>query len=228
MQLALFDLDNTLIAGDSDYEWGQYLVRLGVVDGEAYTAANSRFYAQYQDGTLDIHEFVRFAFRPLSEHPLERLQAWRAEFMRACIQPMILPAARALVEEHRRRGHRLVIITATNRFVTEPIAAEFGVGDLLATEPELLDGRYTGALDGVPCFREGKVQRLEDWLRGQGGAPQESWFYSDSHNDLPLLEWADHPIAVDPDEPLAETARSRGWPLISLRATRDGSAPTTA
>jgi HAD superfamily hydrolase (TIGR01490 family) len=219
MRLAIFDLDHTLLAGDSDYEWGQYLVALGVVEREAYETANQRFYEQYKAGTLDIFEFTRFAFRPLAEHSLDELMRWRAEFMERRILPLVLPPARELIDRHRRAGHTLMIITATNRFVTEPIAAELGVPHLLATEPEMLDGRYTGALAGIPCFREGKVRRLEAWIEEHGGqdALQESWFYSDSHNDQPLLEWVDHPVAVDADVPLTELAGARGWPLISLR-----------
>jgi HAD superfamily hydrolase (TIGR01490 family) len=217
VSLAIFDLDNTLLVGDSDYEWGQFLVRRGIVDGETYEQANRAFYEQYKAGTLDIHEFARFAFRPLAENRLEDLLAWREDFMRERIAPIILPRARELLARHRGRGDTLMIITATNRFVTEPIAAELGVDHLLATDPEFRDGRYTGEIAGIPCFQAGKVRRLEDWLAEHGETLAGSHFYSDSHNDLPLLERVDHPVAVDADATLAEIASERGWHQMSLR-----------
>ena len=217
VSLAIFDLDNTLLAGDSDYEWGQFLVRKGIVDGVAYEQANQAFYEQYKAGTLDIHEFARFAFRPLAAHPLEDLRAWHTEFMREHIRPIILPKSRELLARHREQGHTLMIITATNRFVTEPIATELGVDHLLATDPEFRDGAYTGEIAGIPCFQHGKVQRLEAWLAEHGESLEGSWFYSDSHNDVPLLERVDHPVAVDADVTLTEIARQRGWHQMSLR-----------
>jgi HAD superfamily hydrolase (TIGR01490 family) len=215
--LAIFDLDNTLIAGDSDYEWGRFLTDIGVVDAETYQATNRVFYEQYKAGTLDIHEFCRFAFRPLAEHDVETLHGWRNRFLTERIEPLILPAAEALLARHRQAGDTLLIITATNLFITEPIAERLGVHDLLATEPAFRDGRYTGELQGVPCFQGGKVTRLEAWLRGHGENLGGSWFYSDSHNDIPLLERVDNPVAVDPDEALADHAAARDWPIISLR-----------
>ena len=220
MRLVLFDLDNTLLSGDSDYEWGQFLVDHGVLERDAYEAQNRTYYEQYVAGTLDIHEYLAFALRPLAEHAPEDLERWRAEFMRLRIAPMITPAARALVEQHRSAGELCAIITATNSFVTGPIAREFGVEHLLATEPELRGGRFTGRAAGTPCFREGKLERLERWLASLGrelGEFQESIFYSDSHNDLALLERVTRPVAVDPDEALAEIAARRGWAVISLR-----------
>jgi len=217
VSLAIFDLDNTLLAGDSDYEWGQYLVRKGIVDGEAYEQANRAFYEQHKAGTLDIYEFARFAFRPLAANRLEDLLAWRAEFMREQVEPIMLPKARQLLARHREHGDTLMIITATNRFVTEPIAAAFGVEHLLATDPEFRDGRYTGEIDGIPCFQDGKVRRLEAWLAEHGKNLEGSHFYSDSHNDLPLLERVDHPVAVDADVTLTEVAQQRGWRQMSLR-----------
>ena len=217
MALALFDLDNTLLGGDSDYLWGRFLVEEGLVDGERYERENQRFYAQYHAGTLDIHEFLRFALQPLANHDTATLYAWRARYLQEKITPILLPAARALVEKHRGQGDTLLIITATNRFVTEPIAALFGIENLLATDPEMVDGRYTGNVSGVPCYREGKVQRLEMWLKEHSMDHGESWFYSDSHNDIPLLETVTHPVAVDPDETLREYAENKGWPVISLR-----------
>lgn len=217
MALALFDLDNTLLAGDSDYLWGCFLAREGLVDGEAYERENLRFYRDYQAGRLDIHEFLRFALRPLADHDPALLEAVRARFLEETIAPIVAPGARELLARHRAAGDRVAIVTATNRFVTGPIAALLGVDDLLATEPQRVDGRYTGEPDGVPCFREGKVTRLHAWLAQEGLDLAGSWFYSDSLNDLPLLEAVDHPVAVDPDPTLAATAAERGWPVISLR-----------
>src|SRR3954462_11485973 len=221
MRLALFDLDNTLLAGDSDYEWGQFLIDRGVLERERYEAQNSAYYEQYVAGTLDIHEYLGFALRPLAEHSPEDLARWHAQFMQERISPMIQPPARALVRRHLERDDLCAIITATNSFVTAPIAREFGVPHLIATEPESRDGRFTGRVSGTPCFREGKVRRLEQWLAGLGrrmGEFTETRCYSDSHNDLPLLERVSHPVAVDPDEPLARHAAQRGWPVVSLRA----------
>ncbi|TAK80266.1 MAG: HAD family hydrolase [Betaproteobacteria bacterium] len=220
MRLALFDLDNTLLAGDSDYEWGQFLVDRGVLDRATYEAQNRAYFEQYVAGTLDIHEYLGFALRPLAEHAPEDLARWHGEFMRDRIAPMISAAARALVRRHLERGDLCAIVTATNSFVTRPIAREFGVSHLIATEPEAHGGRFTGRVAGTPCFREGKVRRLEEWLSGQQRAlPEfaESSFYSDSHNDLPLLELVTRPVAVDPDEQLRAEARRRRWEVISLR-----------
>lgn len=217
MALVLFDLDNTLLGGDSDYLWGRFLVEEGLVDGERYERENQRFYDQYHAGTLDILEFLRFSLQPLASHDTATLYAWRARYLKEKIAPILLPAARALVEKHRAQGDTLLIITATNRFVTEPIAGLFGIENLLATDPEMVDGRYTGNVSGVPCYREGKVQRLAMWLKEHGLDHGESWFYSDSHNDIPLLETVTHPVAVDPDDSLRQHAASKGWPVISLR-----------
>jgi HAD superfamily hydrolase (TIGR01490 family) len=220
MRLALFDLDNTLLAGDSDYEWGQFLVDRGILEREAYEAQNRAYYEQYVAGTLDIHEYLGFALRPLAAHTGADLARWHADFMQTRILPMVSPAARQLVRGHLDQGHLCAIITATNSFVTAPIAREFGVRHLIATEPERRDGRFTGKVLGTPCFREGKVKRLDEWLGSQNRrleAFAASFFYSDSHNDLPLLERVSHPVAVDPDDTLAEEARRRGWDRISLR-----------
>jgi HAD superfamily hydrolase (TIGR01490 family) len=220
MRLALFDLDNTLLAGDSDYEWGQFLVDRGVLERESYEAQNRAFYEQYQAGTLDIHEFLGFALRPLAAHTPAELERWHAEFMRARIAPMMLPAARALVRRHLDAGDLCAIITSTNSFVTAPIAREFGIEHLIATEPEKRGGRFTGRVAGVPSFREGKVRRLDEWLEKRSCTLrdfQQSSCYSDSHNDLPLLERVKRPVAVDPDRTLARVAAQRGWEIISLR-----------
>ncbi|MGH8660152.1 MAG: HAD family hydrolase [Burkholderiales bacterium] len=216
-RLVLFDLDNTLLAGDSDFEWAQFLIEQGVLDREVYEARNQRFYEDYRAGTLDIHAFLDFQLKPLSRHPRAQLAAWHREFMESRIRPLIRDKARSLVERHR--GDLRVVITATNSFVTAPIAREFGIAELIATEPEERNGEFTGTARGVPCFREGKVARLEAWLGERGSslaACRESWFYSDSLNDLPLLERVSRPVAVDPDATLREHAVRSGWPIISL------------
>ncbi len=217
MALAIFDLDNTLIGGDSDHLWGEFLVRHGHVDADFYRSENDRFYQQYQQGTLDIHEWLTFQFKPLADHSMETLRAWHQQFMHEEIEPIWLPKAVELVRSHRDKGDTLLIITATNRFITEPIADKLGIPQLIATEPERINGRYSGAVAGLPSYQEGKITRLNQWLEQQLISMEGSTFYSDSHNDLPLLEHVDHPVAVDPDETLRETATKRGWPILSLR-----------
>lgn len=218
MSLAIFDLDQTLLGGDSDYLWGCFLVEQGVLDAEQYAQANERFYADYRAGCLDIDAFLRFSLAPLRDHEPAALERWRRAFMAEKIAPILQPAATALLDRHRRANDRLLIITATNSFVTAPIAARLGVADLIATEPERIDGRFTGHVAGEPAFREGKVNRLRAWLAATGLTLDGSFFYSDSINDLPLLEAVTHPVAVDPDPGLAAVAAARGWPRISLRA----------
>ena len=217
MSLAIFDLDNTLLAGDSDYLWGRFLVEQNLVDGESYERENLRFLHEYEVGTLDILEFLEFSLKPLSEMEPERLAELHRQFMAEKIQPIILPKALALLDKHRRAGDTLLIVTATNSFVTRPIASALGIEHLIATEPEQIDGRFTGRVAGTPSFREGKVTRLTEWLQKQGENLAGSGFYSDSHNDLPLLEMVKHPVAVDPDDTLHDHARARGWPIISLK-----------
>jgi len=222
LPLAIFDLDNTLLGDDSDYLWGRFLIEQGIVDGAHYERENERFYRDYREGHLDIRAFLRFSLKPLAEHPMEQLLGWRARFIDEKIEPVILPAGRELLRRHRERGDTLLIITATNAFVTAPIAERLGVKHLIATDPELSAGRYTGEVAGLPSFREGKVARLEQWLADHDQTLTGSVFYSDSHNDLPLLLRVEHPVAVDPDESLATQAGERGWPIISLRS---GAAP---
>lgn len=217
MTLAIFDLDNTLLAGDSDHAWGEFLVGRGLVDGAWYKAQNDRFYADYCRGELDIIAYSEFVFAVLVKEEPETLAAWHRDFMREQVSRMILPKGRDLLQKHRDAGHRLLIITATNRFITAPIAAELGVNDLIATEPEMIDGRYTGKVAGTPCYQHGKIERLEQWLAETGESAEGCWFYSDSRNDIPLLEYATHPVAVDPDEPLRAHAASNSWPVLSLR-----------
>ena len=218
--LALFDLDHTLLSCDSDYEWGQFLVDRGVLERAEYEAQNAAYYERYQAGTLDIHEFLGFALRPLAEHAPEDLARWHAEFMAARIRPAMSAQARSLVRRHLDAGDLCAVVTATNSFVTGPIAREFGVPHLVATEPEQAGGRFTGRVAGIACFRQGKIARVDAWLAVRGRRLRDfaqSSFYSDSHNDLPLLERVSRPVAVDPDDQLAAEAGRRGWPVISLR-----------
>ena len=217
MSLAIFDLDNTLLSIDSDHAWGEFLVEQGAVDPVAYREANERFLADYNAGTLDMAAFLEMALKPLAENTPEQLAAWHQQFMASKIEPHILPKAEELLARHRTKGDTLLIITATNRFITGPIAERLGVDNLIAVEPEMVDGRYTGRVDGVPSYREGKVTRLQAWLEAQDLTMDGAWFYSDSHNDLPLLEKVDHPVAVDPDDTLRQVAEERNWRIMSLR-----------
>jgi len=217
MNLVLFDLDNTLLAGDSDYEWAQFLIEQGVLDREVYEAQNQVFFDQYKAGTLDITAFLDFQLKPLSRHPRALLDQWHAQYMIKKIYPMLRASARALVNKHM--WDTRVVVTATNSFVTAPIARLFGIEHLIATEPEQRDGQFTGAVSGLPCFREGKPKRVQAWLAARGETLQsyeKSVFYSDSHNDLPLLEIVSHPVAVDPDDRLRAHAEAAGWPILSL------------
>lgn len=219
MDLVLFDLDNTLLSGDSDFEWAQFLIGKGVLDREVYEARNLEFYEQYKAGTLDIEAFLDFQLKPLSRHPRDQLDAWHREFMASRIVPIMGEKARALVREHRQRDALVAIVTATNSFVTWPIARAFDVPHLVATIPEQRNGCFTGKPHGVPAFREGKVVRVEAWLEELGlwwGQFDTTWFFSDSLNDLPLLEKVTRPVAVNPDSTLAAHARSRGWEIVSL------------
>ncbi|MCU7847359.1 MAG: HAD-IB family hydrolase [Candidatus Thiodiazotropha sp. (ex Lucinoma kastoroae)] len=216
MALAIFDLDNTLLAGDSDYLWGVFLVEKGIVDGDEYRRENDRFYAEYMAGCLDIIEFQRFSLKPLRDNRPEQLLDWRQEFLDSKISPIISQQARQLVENHKIAGDQLLIITATNSFITTPIAQKFGIDNIIATEPEVLDGHYTGEVAGEPSFRDGKVNRLYNWLKEQQQDLRGSFFYSDSHNDLPLLESVENPVAVDPDETLTKIATERNWPILQL------------
>lgn len=217
MRLALFDLDNTLLGGDSDHAWGDYLCARGILDVDTYKARNDEFYQDYLAGRLDLNEYLNFTLEILAATDVAQLDEWHRDFMRDCIEPIMLPKAAALLQQHRDAGDKLVIITATNRFVTGPIAERLGVETLLATEVEMVDGRYTGRSFDVPCFKEGKVTRLNRWLEENGYDLHDSYFYSDSMNDLPLLEQVTHPVVVDPDPRLHEEAKRRGWKEISLR-----------
>lgn len=217
MTLAIFDLDNTLIAGDSDHAWGEYLVEKGIVDAELYKRTNDQFLLDYQSGNLDIQAYLEFALKPLQAHPLPKLHAWREDFFESKIKPIMLPKAFELIETHRNQGDLLMIITATNRFVTEPIAHAFGVDVLIATEPEFINQRYTGKVAGTPSFKEGKITRLNEWLADQHHSIDGAYFYSDSHNDIPLLKLVENPVGIDPDELLRMTCIKNNWPIRSLR-----------
>lgn len=217
MGLAIFDLDNTLLNGDSDHAWGEFLCEKGVVDTAVYREANDYFYLQYKNGTLDIMEFLEFALKPLADNDASTLKQLHDEFMQVKVQPMMLEKAASLLQRHRDQGDFLLIITATNRFVTGPIAERLGVDDTLATDPEQIDGRYTGKVQGTPCFQDGKVKRLHAWLENNTHSLEDSYFYSDSINDKPLLDLVTNPVAVDPDELLKQAAEENGWPIISLR-----------
>lgn len=217
MALAIFDLDNTLLNGDSDHAWGEFLVARGLVDGEAFKHANDDFYQKYKDGGLDIVAYLRFALAPLTRYSMTELAELHRDFMAEFIAPMRLPKADALIQKHRVAGDHCMIMTATNTFITRPIAAALGVTDIIGSEAEIVDHRYTGEPAGTPCFQEGKVLLLKKRIAEQGLSLEGSTFYSDSHNDLPLLRLVDKPVAVDPDDRLRAEAEQRGWPVISLR-----------
>lgn len=222
MRLAIFDLDNTLIAGDSDHGWGEFMVTRGLVDPVEYKRANDQFYADYERGELDLQAYLNFSLAPLTRFSLDELASLHQQFLQEVINPLRLPQAEALLAKHRAEGDYLLIITSTNSFITHPIAAALGVDGILATDAEIVDGRYTGQMTGVPCFREGKITRLHQWLEtarehGFDGDLSGCYFYSDSINDLPLLQVVDNPVAVDPDDTLRRHAEQHGWPIISLR-----------
>ena len=220
MNLALFDLDNTILAGDSDYNWSRFLIQEGYLDGAIHAEKNEKFYADYKAGTLDIFAFVEFQFKPLARNPRTVLNQLLKKYVEEVIKPMITEKARALVKKHQDEGDLIIVITATNSFITKPIAELFGIENLIGTDPEEKEGEFTGKVSGLPSFKEGKVTRLEAWLKGKNlslASFEKSYFYSDSHNDLPLMQKVTHPVAVDSDDVLSEYAKSKGWPQISLR-----------
>lgn len=217
MTLAIFDLDGTLLNGDSDYTWGQFLVEKGLVDTQVYKEANDKFFKQYQSGTLDIYEYLAFSLAPLTQFSKTELTALHQTFMQEKIQPMMQKKASELLKHHKDQGHFLLMITATNQFVTGPIGDALGMDHIIAPVPEIINDQYTGKVAGIPSFQEGKVTRLNDWLAETGHSMEGSYFYSDSRNDLPLLELVAHPIVVDGDEILTNIAQERGWQHISLR-----------
>ncbi|MEM8593271.1 MAG: HAD family hydrolase [Pseudomonadota bacterium] len=218
MALAIFDLDNTLLGGDSDHEWGEFLVAHELVDVVAYKQANDQFFEDYQNGCLNMDNFLSFSLQPLTQFSLERLNALHAQFMEERIQPIMLTKAADLLADHKHKGDTLLIITATNRFITEPIARLLNVDDILATEPEFDGTKYSGNVVYPPCFQEGKITHLRGWLEQHPEhSLTDSYFYSDSHNDLPLLELVDHPVAVNPDDTLRDIALNKSWPILDLR-----------
>ena len=217
MALAIFDLDNTLLKGDSDHRWGEYMCASGRVDAEQFARQNDKFYADYAAGSLDIYAYLRFALSPIAGLSVADVEPLQREFLEQWVEPMILPKALALLDRHRQEQDKLLIITATNTVVTRPIATRLGVKALLGCEAEIVNGLYTGEMTGTPSFQQGKVERLLHWSQDQNLSLEDAFFYSDSHNDLPLLEHVARPVAVDPDATLLATARVRGWPIISLR-----------
>lgn len=217
MSLAIFDLDNTLIGGDSDHSWGEFLVESKIVDAESHKESNDRFYQDYLDGTLDIEAYVDFALGPVKSMSRTQRENLHRQFMQEKIEALILPKAMALIEQHRQQGDTLLIITATNTFITQPIAKRLNIEHIMATDPELVDDVFTGKISGTPCFQEGKVKRLMEWLDAREENMEGSYFYSDSINDAPLLKKVDKPVAVDPDKKLEKLAQERQWPIISLR-----------
>jgi len=221
MQLALFDLDNTLLAGDSDYEWTRFLVAKGVLDEETFQRRNDEFLEQYKRGALNIAEFLDFQLLPLAKNSRADLDLWLAEYVSQKIIPMIGQKARDLIRHHQSNNDICAIVTATNSFITSPICREFGIPHLIATVPAQKNGRFTGKARGIPSFREGKVKRVEAWLESMGlwwGSFECSWFYSDSFNDLPLMKKVTNPVAVDPDTILLAHAKKAGWPVLSLNS----------
>lgn len=218
MALAIFDLDNTLLGGDSDHAWGEFACEHGLVDAEEFAIRNDAFYADYQAGQLDIHAYLRHALSPLIGQSEATIERWHQQFMREKIDAMILPAALQLVEQHRQQGDVLLVITATNRYIAEPIIERYGIEYLIASEGEIVGRMYTGEGSGLPSYGAGKVTRLQAWMQARGLDLKGSCFYSDSHNDIPLLSEVERAIAVDPDQKLNAHAQSLGWPVISLRA----------
>lgn len=217
MPLALFDLDHTLLANDSGTLWGEFLIEHNLIDATYYHTNNQKFFRDYSLGQLDLDAYLTFQLGILARYEMDDLQRWREQFVTEKVQPFITDQAKEKLQWHRQRGDVLLIITATNHFVTAPIAKQLGVEHLIATKVEEINGRFTGKSIGIPSFQEGKVQRLMQWINKNNASLTGSWFYSDSHNDLPLLEKVDHPVAVDPDDTLRRIAQEKSWPIISLR-----------
>ncbi|MDA9085486.1 HAD-IB family hydrolase [Methylophilaceae bacterium] len=219
MNLAIFDLDNTLLKGDSDYNWALFLIKKGLLDKKAFEKKNEQFFQDYQEGNLDVHEYCGFQFGVLKNNDRELMENLRDQYIDEIILPMIPSAAHKLVQSHKDKGDRLLIITATNSFITKPIGKLFGIPDLIGTDPEEIDGKFSGKIAGTPSFQEGKIKRLEEWLDLQGltlKSFEKTYFYSDSRNDIPLLERVTHPVAANPDEVLIKKATLHAWPIIHL------------
>lgn len=217
MTLAIFDLDNTLLGGDSDHAWGEFMCQVGMVDVDSYRQGNDEFHRQYERGEMNIYAYLEFALAPLAAYSQDELKQWHQKFMAEVIKPIILPKGLDIIKKHRDAGHHLMMITATNQFVTSPIAEHLGMDTLIATNAEMIDGRYTGKPEGIPSYQDGKVTRLNDWLKEHNESLAGSYFYSDSQNDLPLLNQVENPIAVNPDPVLTEYAEQNGWPILDLR-----------
>ena len=218
MSLAMFDLDNTLIGGDSDYLWGEYLCEEGIIsDPVSFQRMNEYFYLQYEIGKLDIYAWAEFSFKVLTEYSLDKLNDLRQNFIQQKIEPIFLEKAQRFINQHKENGDTVLVITASNTFITSPIAKIYGINHLLATEPEFKDGRYTGKVSGIPCFQSGKIDNLMPWMDKQNENLKGSYFYSDSHNDLPLLELVDNPVAINCDPRLTAVANENGWPNLDWR-----------
>ena len=218
MSLAIFDLDNTLIGGDSDYLWGEFLCDEGIIsDRQSFEKKNDYFYQQYELGSLDIYAWAEFSFEILSHYSINELEAFHVKFMAQKIEPILLEKAQDCINSHKENGDTVLVITASNTFVTAPIVKRYGINHLLATEPEIVSGRYTGKVSGIPCFKSGKIENLMPWLERNGESLKDSTFYSDSHNDLPLLELVDNPVAVNADKILAKIAQINGWDILNWR-----------
>jgi len=218
--IALFDLDRTLLTIDADEVWVEFLIEQGALERERFEPAMRDVSERYQRGEIGIYEFCEFYLSTLAPHEPARLAAWRARYLAQRIFPAISATARALVAKHRDDGHLVVLTTAASRFLAAPIAAELGIENLISTEPEMKEGRYTGKVDGMPNMREGKTSRLDAWLAARGaslGSFRESWFYSDSRNDVPLLSRVTNPVAANPDPFLASLAAEKGWPIVQIR-----------
>ena len=217
MSLAIFDLDNTLIGGDSDFLWGEFIGEEGIVDANAYRKKNEYFYQQYDLGTLDIYAWLEFCLEPLTRYSMTELQELHHRFMIQKIEPILLDKAQNCINRHKERGDTVLVITASTSFVTAPIVKKYGINHLLATEPEIKAGRYTGGVSGMPCFQSGKIDKLMPWLQKNEETLTGSTFYSDSHNDLPLLELVDNPVAVNADKILTQIAEKKGWKALNWR-----------
>ena len=218
MSLAIFDLDNTLIGGDSDYLWGEFLCDEGIIsDRQSFEKKNDYFYQQYELGSLDIYAWAEFSFEILSHYSINELEAFHLKFMAQKIEPIFLKKAQDCINSHNENGDTVLVITASNTFVTAPIVKRYGINHLIATEPEIVSGRYTGKVSGIPCFKSGKIENLIPWLERNGESLKDSTFYSDSHNDLPLLELVDNPVAVNADKILTKIAEKKGWEILNWR-----------
>ena len=217
MALAIFDLDHTLLNGDSDYLWGEYMVANKIVDADVYQRENETFLDDYLRGDLDNEVYLKFALEPLTQYPIDRLHAWRRDYISNWIKPIVAKGTQALLDKHRTQGDELIIISATNLFITAPIAELLGIEHILSTEPEIINNQYTGRYLGTPTFKEGKVTVLNEWLKNSNHSLNNSYFYSDSINDLPLLEQVSIPIVVNPDDKLSLVAQSRNWQILDLR-----------